>query len=209
MKQRRFLSLMAMCLMAVWVCAQQPTATEVLKKTAASVAKNEATKVDFTFDSSQGIIDGTIYMQAGKMHLDTDYFKLWFDGKNQWVYMPHNGEVNLTEPNPAEMMMINPFAWLMLAGNGYQAQMGTITQLQGKAVFEVILKAENNWADLEEVTFYLDKNNYSMVRVSAKQRGGEQFLVDIREVQPLTKQPDTFFQFDEKKYPEAMVIDMR
>lgn len=209
MKQRRFLSMLALCIVTVCAWAQQPAAADVLKNAAASVAKNEATKVDFTFDSSQGIIDGTIYMQAGKMHLDTDYFKLWFDGKNQWAYMPHNGEVNLTEPNPSEMMMINPYAWMMLAGNGYQAQMGTITQLQGKSVFEVVLKAENNWADLEEVAFYVDKNNYDMVRVSAKQRGGEQFLVDIKGVQSLAKQPDTFFQFDEKSYPEAMVIDMR
>ncbi len=204
--------LVIMCAAALQ--AQQPSARDVLEKTATAFRQAGGIRAVFTaktYDRQRllGEAEGVIQLQGEKFVLTTEEAVTWFDGKTQWSYLNDAEEVNISHPTTEELQSINPYAVLSLYQQGYTHQLGTTSLYAGKAVYEVILTATDRRKDPTKLVLYIDRQNYHPLYIQLWQRDqtwSEIVLTDYRTGQKFS---DSIFTFDRKRYPNAEVIDLR
>ena len=183
MRKYIFSVLIALLSLPVIAQQQQSQAKVILDKTAEAFRKAGGVKADFTVKA---------------------------DGKTQWSYMVRNDEVNVSNPTQEELQQINPYTFLYMYQKGFSYKLGTVKVYQGKAVWEVILTANDKKQELESITLYVTKSTYEPVYIQLQQRGQKtRNEITVTAYQTGLDYADHVFTFDRKAYPTAEVIDLR
>ena len=170
MRKYIFSVLIALLSLPVIAQQQQSQAKVVLEKTAEAFKKAGGVRVDFTLKAVndghlEGRENGIIQLKGEKFMLKTSETTTWFDGKTQWSYMVRNDEVNVSNPTQEELQQINPYTFLYMYQKGFSYKLGTVKVYQGKAVWEVILTANDKKQELESITLYVTKSTYEPVYI--------------------------------------------
>ena len=215
MKKYIFSVLIALLSLPVIAQQQQSQAKSILDKTAEAFRKAGGVKADFTVKVItdgliEGVEHGTIQLKGEKFVLKTTDIVTWFDGKTQWSYVAKNDEVNVSNPTQEELQQINPYTFLYMYQKGFSYKLGTVKTYQGKAVWEVILTANDKKQELESITLYVTKSTYEPVYIQLQQRGQKtRNEITVTAYQTGLDYADHVFTFDRKAYPTAEVIDLR
>ena len=215
MRKYIFSVLIALLSLPVIAQQQQSQAKAVLDKTAEAFRRAGGVKADFTVKAitnglAEGAENGTIQLKGEKFVLKTSDIVTWFDGKTQWSYVPKNDEVNVSNPTQEELQQINPYTFLYMYQKGFSYKLGTVKVYQGKAVWEVILTANDKKQELESITLYVTKSTYEPVYIQLQQRGQKtRNEITVTAYQTGLDYADHVFTFDRKAYPTAEVIDLR
>ena len=215
MKKYIFSVLIALLSLPVIAQQQQSQAKSILDKTAEAFRKAGGVKADFTVKVItdgliEGVEHGTIQLKGEKFVLKTTDIVTWFDGKTQWSYVAKNDEVNVSNPTQEELQQINPYTFLYMYQKGFSYKLGTVKTFQGKAVWEVVLTANDKKQELESITLYVTKNAYEPVCIQLQQRGQKtRNEITVTAYQTGLDYADHVFTFDRKAYPTAEVIDLR
>lgn len=215
MRKYIFSVLIALLSLPVIAQQQQSQAKVILDKTAEAFRKAGGVKADFTVKAVtnglvEGVENGTIQLKGEKFVLKTSDIITWFDGKTQWSYMVRNDEVNVSTPTQEELQQINPYTFLYMYQKGFSYKLGTVKTFQGKAVWEVVLTANDKKQELESITLYVTKNAYEPVCIQLQQRGQKtRNEITVTAYQTGLDYADDVFTFDRKAYPTAEVIDLR
>lgn len=216
MKKYIFSVLIALLSLPVIAQQQQSQAKAVLEKTAEAFKKAGGVRADFTLKAVndgrlEGRENGIIQLKGEKFMLKTSETTTWFDGKTQWSYMVRNDEVNVSNPTQEELQQINPYTFLYMYQKGFSYKLGTTVKVyQGKAVWEVILTANDKKQELESITLYVTKSTYEPVYIQLQQRGQQtRNEITVTAYQTGLDYADHVFTFDRKAYPTAEVIDLR
>lgn len=215
MRKYIFSVLIALLSLPVIAQQQQSQAKVILDKTAEAFRKAGGVKADFTVKAvTNGLVEGaengTIQLKGEKFVLKTSDIITWFDGKTQWSYMVRNDEVNVSTPTQEELQQINPYTFLYMYQKGFSYKLGTVKTFQGKAVWEVVLTANDKKQELESITLYVTKNAYEPVCIQLQQRGQKtRNEITVTAYQTGLDYADDVFTFDRKAYPTAEVIDLR
>ena len=213
---RKYIFSVLIALLSLPVIAQQQSQAKViLDKTAEVFRKAGGVKGDFTVKAvTNGLVEGaengTIQLKGEKFVLKTSDIITWFDGKTQWSYVTKNDEVNVSNPTQEELQQINPYTFLYMYQKGFSYKLGTVKVYQGKAVWEVILTANDKKQELESITLYVTKSTYEPVYIQLQQRGQKtRNEITVTAYQTGLDYADHVFTFDRKAYPTAEVIDLR
>ena len=213
---RKYIFSVLIALLSLPVIAQQQSQAKViLDKTAEAFRKAGGVKADFTVKAvTNGLVEGaengTIQLKGEKFVLKTSDIITWFDGKTQWSYVTKNDEVNVSNPTQEELQQINPYTFLYMYQKGFSYKLGTVKVYQGKAVWEVILTANDKKQELESITLYVTKSTYEPVYIQLQQRGQKtRNEITVTAYQTGLDYADHVFTFDRKAYPTAEVIDLR
>ena len=213
---RKYIFSVLIALLSLPVIAQQQSQAKViLDKTAEAFRKAGGVKADFTVKAvTNGLVEGaengTIQLKGEKFVLKTSDIITWFDGKTQWSYVTKNDEVNVSTPTQEELQQINPYTFLYMYQKGFSYKLGTVKTFQGKAVWEVVLTANDKKQELESITLYVTKNAYEPVCIQLQQRGQKtRNEITVTAYQTGLDYADDVFTFDRKAYPTAEVIDLR
>ena len=215
MRKYIFSVLIALLSLPVIAQQQQSQAKSILDKTAEAFRKAGGVKADFTVKVItdgliEGVEHGTIQLKGEKFVLKTTDIVTWFDGKTQWSYVAKNDEVNVSNPTQEELQQINPYTFLYMYQKGFSYKLGTVKTFQGKAVWEVVLTANDKKQELESITLYVTKNAYEPVCIQLQQRGQKtRNEITVTAYQTGLDYADDVFTFDRKAYPTAEVIDLR
>ena len=215
MRKYIFSVLIALLSLPVIAQQQQSQAKVVLEKTAEAFKKAGGVRADFTLKAVndghlEGRENGIIQLKGEKFMLKTSETTTWFDGKTQWSYMVRNDEVNVSNPTQEELQQINPYTFLYMYQKGFSYKLGTVKVYQGKAVWEVILTANDKKQELESITLYVTKSTYEPVYIQLQQRGQKtRNEITVTGYQTRLNYADSIFSFDKKQYPNAEVIDLR
>ena len=215
MRKYIFSVLIALLSLPVIAQQQQSQAKAILDKTAEAFRKAGGVKADFTVKAvTNGLVEGaengTIQLKGEKFVLKTSDIITWFDGKTQWSYVTKNDEVNVSNPTQEELQQINPYTFLYMYQKGFSYKLGTVKVYQGKAVWEVILTANDKKQELESITLYVTKSTYEPVYIQLQQRGQKtRNEITVTAYQTGLDYADHVFTFDRKAYPTAEVIDLR
>ena len=215
MRKYIFSVLIALLSLPVIAQQQQSQAKVVLEKTAEAFKKAGGVRADFTLKAVndghlEGRENGIIQLKGEKFMLKTSETTTWFDGKTQWSYMVRNDEVNVSNPTQEELQQINPYTFLYMYLKGFSYKLGTVKVYQGKAVWEVILTANDKKQELESITLYVTKSTYEPVYIQLQQRGQKtRNEITVTAYQIGLDYADHVFTFDRKAYPTAEVIDLR
>ena len=160
------------------------TAKSVLDKAAANITVKSGVQVKFKVTGSMGNTS------------------VWFDGKTQWTYMKNNDEVNVTTPTESQLQAINPYNFINLYKNGYDATLNS----SGKD-YVVHLTASTKDKKIRELFITVNKSSNTPTQVKLLQ-GTKWTIFDISDLKKQSV-PDSQFRFNAKDFPQAEIIDLR
>lgn len=177
-------------------------ARKVLDKTARLVGRKGGASADFAITSSKyGNQSGTLAIKGTKFHAKTNQANVWFNGKTQWSYMQKTNEVNVSTPNEAKQMSMNPLKFISMYKNGYNLGMTTVG-----GNYKVHLTATNQKRSVPEM-YVTVKKNYEPIEVRMRQ-GKTWTTITISNFQAKNLD-DKVFEFNSKDFPTAEVVDLR
>ena len=178
------------------------TAKSVLDKAAANITVKSGVQAKFKMTGSMGYTSGTIAIKGRKFHATTPQAIVWFDGKTQWTYMKNNDEVNVTTPTESQLQAINPYNFIYLYKNGYDATLNS----SGKD-YVVHLTASTKDKKIRELFITVNKSSNTPTQVKLLQ-GTKWTIFDISDLKKQSV-PDSQFRFNAKDFPQAEIIDLR
>ena len=195
--------------------AQAQTASDLLKKAAASYEQASGIEAKFTLRArsasthSGESFEGVIYMKGDKFKLQTPDMITWYDGETQWTYVVRTEEVNVTTPTGEELQFTNPAVLLHNYQKGFDATLkGTSTTRQGKAAYDIELTPKKK-SDLRSVVLQIEKNTTFPASIDLETKDGMRHTIVISQWQTSLNLSDDYFVFPEGEYPEAEVVDLR
>ena len=199
--KRLFLVIWSMALVLV---ANAQAAKSVLDKASSEFRKCPSVNVTFEVAIGGDIDNGTILLQGNKFCTRLSNTITWFDGKTMWSYVKDNEEVNVTEPKPAQVAKMNPYAFIDMYKSGYDIAFGVNTH----DYFEVVLTTKNDTNTIKKAVIRIDRFSYQPKYILM---GGSKADIEIKvtSYKKGKKQADTAFKFNKKKYPNAEIIDLR
>lgn len=182
--------------------ASAQTAKQVLDKTAQVIGSRSGASANFTMSGNKyGNVSGTISIKGKKFHASTPQAIIWFDGKTEWTYVKKNDEVNVNNPNEAQLQRINPYNFINMYNNGYKYTMTT----SGKK-YIVHLTASSPRA-IPEMYITVNKGTFqpSVIRMRQGKSWSTITISNFRN----KNLSDGMFRFNSKEFPKAEVIDLR
>ena len=190
--------------------AQSPR--KVLDATADCLVKQGAVKAQFKATqfagtTQQGVSTGTIHMNGTCFMIDTDELKAWYDGKTQWSLMNGSNEVNVSEPDEAEIASVNPAVLVNFYKRGFKCSMTKAT-LRGRATFVIHLWPKRKDFEYSDIYLDIDQETYHPLCIRAK-HNGDWVRLSILSFQNGLKLPNSTFTFPQQDYPDAEIIDLR
>lgn len=153
--------------------------------------------------------EGTIDIKGEKFVLKTPDMITWFDGTTQWAYVDRNDEVNITTPTGEDLQMTNPALLLRSYKKGFDAvYKGESTAPNGKAAYDIELTPKKK-GDITKVTLQIEKFSGLPASISVSTKNGVNTTIRIGKMQTGVNQPDNYFVFNKKDYPDAEIVDLR
>ncbi len=179
------------------------TAVQVLDKCAAAVSAKDGLQASFRMESAQyGNTSGTIALKGRKFQVITPLASMWFDGTTQWTYLQRNNEVSVTTPTESQQQNLNPYHFINMYKQGYNATMTTAANS-----YRVHLQATDSKKRIQEAFITVNKKNNQPMEIQMLQgQKWTTFHITDMKIQP---QNDSMFQFNSKDFPTAEVIDLR
>jgi outer membrane lipoprotein-sorting protein len=201
MKKTLLLNMLLLFCMGVFAQNSQQ-AMKVLNKTAAVVGRKGGAQADFTVSGKKtGTQSGTIAIKGNMFQARTKKAIIWYNGKTQWSYLKMTNEVNVSTPNEAKRMSMNPYTFISMYKNGYNLSM---TTKGGNYVVHMV--AQNKKRSVPEAYITISKSyKPSVVRM---RQGNDWTTIYVNNF-VAKNQPNSKFTFNAKDFPKADVIDLR
>lgn len=215
MKRTILLFIWSLLFSSVSFAQNDAKALDILNKASASYVKAGGVKAGFNIKvldyggKVRDNINGTIRLKGSKFKLEIEEMTTWFDGKNQWVFLTNNSEVNLSNPSEEELLMVNPINVFQLYKHGYNCKwVGEKTE-GGKKVLKVILSPKNKQETVLNIVATFDKTTLRPVSISITNKDKSGSTITIPTYLTGQNYTDSLFVFQQKNYPNTEVIDLR
>lgn len=214
MKRTILIPLLLILSTALLFSQDDPKARKILDGSSLKF-KNTGCKVDFTLTiddtktEKKEVIKGNVVMKDKKFKLTVPKVNTYYDGTTQYVYMPKNNEVTISTPTQKELQSSNP----ALIITGYTKQSTVQFSLDNKPnlsyhVIDIFpdFKAKKAYY---KVIVKIDKKTSNLLSMKVLSQNGVHTLFQVIKFQKDLKYNDTFFVFDFKANPKAIVNDLR
>lgn len=180
-------------------------ANEVLTNASEKYQKDGSISAQFTLSGVDNSTDGAITISGDKFHLSTPLLSIWYNGRTQWTYSAETNEVNITEPTVEELQQVNPFAII----NSFRMQFNATLLKSANSMYRIQL------TPLKSVNTSISK---AIVTLNASTLYPNEIALTIdnniitiktKNIKAIKNVPHKTFVFDEKKYPNAEIVDLR
>ncbi|AFJ07610.1 hypothetical protein PI172_2323 [Prevotella intermedia] len=177
-------------------------AKKVLDNAAAIVGRRGGAAANFSITGGEmGRTSGSIAIKNNKFKAVTPETTIWFDGKTQWAYMKNTNEVNISTPNEAQRLSMNPYAFITMYKSGYRLSMKTTTDS-----YIVHLQAIHPARSMQE--FYVTVSKAYYPQQIKMLQGKKWVTINISNFRTAS-QANSNFRFKHSDAPSAEVIDLR
>lgn len=184
--------------------AAAQTAKSVLDKTASTLSSYPSVTANFHAAlGGRGGTTGTITLQGRKFFVQGAEALVWFDGQTQWMLLPSTNEVNITTPTPQELQQMNPYYFLNLYKSGYDLTLRT------EGPYDIVTMKAQRKAGIKEMEVTIQRSTHLPARVKMTSQRGTVSTIAISNIHRGKRLPDSRFQFRQKEYPKAQIIDLR
>lgn len=190
-------------------------AVSILDKTVTIYEKSNGLTAQFVMQVRSDVqqfsesFEGSIDIKGDKFLLKTPDMITWFDGVTQWGYTERNEEVSISTPTKDEIQVTNPIFLLRSYKKEFNVKYrGESTALNGKTTYdiELIPKKKN---DIESVELQIEKYSGLLASITVVTKNGMRNAIRVSQTKMDVDQPDSFFIFNDKDYPDVEIIDLR
>jgi outer membrane lipoprotein-sorting protein len=209
---KRIFSIFLFCLFTSLLFAQNdPQARAIIDKASASLRQNTVHVAfnllveDLKAEKTQ-TLKGDLLMKSNKFKLKVGEVETFFDGKTEWVYVPKNKEVSVSEPDPKELQEINPT--LLLSGYSKKAiiQFG---KEKSETSYSIDIFPEEKKKPFFKINVVLNKKTQQLISIKMFGRNSMNTTLQVTKYEQGVNIEDTSFVFDVKKHPGVNVNDLR
>lgn len=202
MRKNLFIFLAAV-MMAFSVSAQSPAS--VVDKVLAALKGSNAVSASYAISSPQGSSKGTLVMSGKKFRVLANDVKCWYDGKTMWSYSTATGEVNVTNPTPADLQMSNPYSAAQNFKSSFIASKGGTGN--GTYVIRFTPKKKSN---VKHMLVTVSTSTWLISKAVIVQTNGAKTTIAISNYNKNASAPASTFKFDKKQVPAGVqVVDLR
>lgn len=161
-----------------------------------------------TEDGEENFFQGKLKMQDDRFFLSTPDILTWFDGTTQWAMLVDADEVNITNPTEDELKAINPYVLLKLYKNGFNCTLGKTEKSSDEKKKKIILTpTEKN--ELDKIILEIDTEKHRPVSIEMVNKNKSRNKITVSSYKEGMNHPKNIFVFDQKKYPQTEIIDLR
>lgn len=151
---------------------------------------------------------GKLKLKGNKFTLSTEELELFFDGKTQWTLIKNLDEVTISEPTKEEMLQLNPILMINEFGKTHHVQFDADSE-KDKVNFLLNLFPKENKFDHFKVVIVVQKDTKQVKKISIRYKNGTSTIFESSNFNSTAKLTDGDFAFDEKKYPNVEINDLR
>ncbi len=154
---------------------------------------------------------GEIIVKGEKYVLFMSDQEIYNDGKTIWTFLADANEVNIDYymPNEGDLSPSNIYS---ASKQGYRYRWIENKRI-GSRTFNVVELQPENPKDPDKIFFKIvlniDQADHTMHSWEMYDRGGSIFSYSISGFNPQFVAEDSFFKFNESKYPDVEVVDLR
>lgn len=178
-----------------------------------AVAQLQRTLVKIAFTTTytdartgaKNVSNGECAVSGKRSYVKYGGLETFFDGKTQWIFMPENNEVSVSEPTLAEQREANPL--LMVRDYAQTHRVGFDEDKADDCHLLCLYPTVAKRVDYFRIKLAVDKKTYRIRRIEFCQRNADRIVLTVRSWQPLPK--DFRFAFDAAKHPHVEVNDLR
>lgn len=202
---KKHLFLFALIFMTGLAANAAETAASILTSSANKVRAAKSLAVSYTITADGNTQKGIMTIAGDKFSISSPQMVSWYDGKTQWTYSSHTGEVNITTPTADELQQINPFAIIKTFSNNYSSQL-----LPSQAGYKKVkLTAVSAKSDIRSVTLTINAKTLYPTQIDMTMGNKQNVAIKILAVEEGPILPMSEFRFDPKKYPGVQIVDLR
>lgn len=151
---------------------------------------------------------GKITVKGDKFRLVLPEQEVINNGSTIWTYLPEAKEVNIDNYDPSSDD-INPSKIYELYKKGFKYLYLQDKTEGGVLCEEIDLVPEKKDAQFFKIKMFINKKDKSIQSWTMFDKGGNRYKYTISKFNPNITVDDSFFTFDQKKYPNVEVIDLR
>ncbi|MDO4695151.1 LolA-like putative outer membrane lipoprotein chaperone [Porphyromonas sp.] len=199
--------LLALLLLVSPIIAPAQT-TSPINQALSKVKSDNGLSIDFSIETmgSDDAGSGTYYAHKNMFYLETSELKAWYNGRELWIYLYSNGEINLSHPTTSEIIDINPLIGLsQITSKEYK--LSSKNTPSGHNITAVPLKP--NVTPIEMVSIWGDKKE-PLKTIEIKEKGLRQKIkIQIKAIKQNIKIDQQLFSYTPDKEPNIEIIDLR
>lgn len=180
------------------------TAQSVL---ASASAKWSAKSVKCSFKVAGSVrSSGTVFMSGKRFRIDSSRSKIWYNGRDMWVYNPSIKETTLTRPTAEEVAQSNPLAIIASGNKAYTAKFAS-KQTAGTYTLLLTPKGHDPYG-LKRASLTLDKRTLAPRRLVAAFSDGSRITLDVSTFGAYGAKTSDFI-YPAAKFKDVEVLDLR
>lgn len=150
---------------------------------------------------------GLIFVEGDSYRIEMEGQIIISDGQTIWTYLEDSEEVMVSNAGDSEES-ISPTDILTKYGNDYKAKFCKNKTFKNSDLKEIELKP-NSKNDFEKMTVLVNTSKLTLEHFSVYDVNGNVFTYNINDMKTNIDLPKDTFTFDQSKYPDVEVIDMR
>ena len=191
------------------IFAQDQKAKSILDKLSDKTKSYSSIEVKFTNTFFSTITDinesqsGTLYLKDDSYRLEMETQIIICDGETNWIYLPDEEEVNITEIEDEENEL-NPSKIFTVYENGYKYK---FVREDGKN-YHIDLFPEKS-GPFKKVELYINKSKMQISSFTLIDKQGSHFRYVIDSFITNIEMNNDFFVFKTADYPNVDIIDLR
>lgn len=194
----------------------QETAKKILDDFSTRFNSFSSIRANFTFtdinlrEQTSDSYEGKVTFKGKKFRLNVLESETWFDGKTLWNYLSDVNEVNVSEPDPEDDIIINnPFQLFASYETRFNYSFRGELNDDGKTIYEIDLLPMDLNLEYSRIRIRILKNNLDLLSAKYDKKDGNHYLVEISDIETNLNLTDSYFTFKISDHPGVEVIDLR
>lgn len=200
---RHILGIIFSIIFLVPLSAQEKGATPLLDKAIEQLQSTKGVTLSFTISANGDTGIGKIALQGNRFVLELPDMKIWFDGKTQWTLMESAGEVNISTPEPEELIHTNPYMLLQ----SYKKNFSCLSATEEGDLYRYQLASKED-SEIKHINIIINKATKRIERLIVESQDGNKTDITITDF-AIGNFTEKHFVFDANKYPDIEIIDLR
>lgn len=213
----RFIYILSLFLVASLAYAQdEATAKKILDQFSDQLKNYQSVKAKFTFtdinlrENTRDSYDGEITFKGEMFRLNILETETWFNGKTLWNFLPDVNEVNISEPDQEDDVILNnPFHLFKSYETRFKYGFLGEKRIGDEVVYEIDLIPVELNVDYSRIRINISKKNLELLSAQYYKKDGNHYLIEVSTLSTNIDHPDSYFSFDVNEHPGVEVVDLR
>ncbi|RLD64385.1 MAG: outer membrane lipoprotein carrier protein LolA [Bacteroidetes bacterium] len=221
--KKKLITILFLATTLVGYSQKGPKAKSILDKVSSKTKSYKTIKSNFSYnmenlqDGVNETFEGTVFVKGNKYKILLMGTETYSNGKNRWVYMPDEEEVNLYEvekkdrknKNQDDDVLSNPRDLFNIYNKGFKYKYISEVVEDGRKLYLIELVPRNKKKNFFKIKVKIDKAKYQLYSIKYFSKDGNRYTIKIKNFKPNVKMQDDMFTFDTKAHPDVEVVDMR